>query len=124
MDSFELPVVNRSLLIVFMKQPYVDWANQLPDRSVSEINAPLTLDSMNDDPAAYLVPEILDEDELEAFLERAWRMIFESQLSSWSTDQELWPKKLTPKMFIEWFEISFSFMVTDLWSKEELDYVE
>ena len=122
--KLELPVVNRSLLIISMKQPFVDWANQLPDLSPLEKTSPHTLDEINQNPAAYLIPEIFDEDELEAYLERAWLLIFENQLMAWSTNQKLWPKKISLKLFLEWFEISFNSMVTDLWSKEELDYIE
>ena len=62
--KLELPVVNRSLLIISMKQPFVDWANQLPDLSPLEKTSPHTLDEINQNPAAYLIPEIFDEDEL------------------------------------------------------------
>ena len=44
-----------------MKQPDVDWRNQLPNRNDCEINAPHTLDAMNEDPTAFLIPEVFDE---------------------------------------------------------------
>jgi hypothetical protein len=122
--DFEFPVVNRSLMLIIFRQPYVDWANQLPDRSESEHDEPHTIESINQEPTACLVPEIFDDDELEAFLERMWVPLFEKELASWCTDEKLWPKKRSFKMFTEWFEISFSSMVFDLWSKEPLDHTD
>jgi len=124
MDGFEFPIVNRSLMLVIFRQPYVDWANQLPDRSEREFKEPHTLENMTNEPTAYLVPEIFDDDELDAFLERMWIPIFEKELASWTIDEALWPKKRTFKMFTEWFEIGFSSMVFDIWSKESLEYTD
>jgi hypothetical protein len=120
--DFELPTLNRSLIIIRVKQPYVDWANQLADRDEAEKASPHTLTSMNEEPRAYLIPEIFDPDELEMYLERSWILIFEMLLSDWTSDQTLWPKKRTFKMFRDWFEIQCSSMVYDLWSKDRLKY--
>ncbi len=105
-----------------MKQPYVDWTNSLSDRAESEKENPYTLESINDDPAAYLIPEILDYMDLESFIEHSWVILFELQLSGWSTDESLWPKKRTLKMFKEWFDLRFSSLAIDLWGKEPLSY--
>ena len=59
-SDFDFPQVNRSVMIIYMKQPCVDWTNSLSDRAESEKENPYTLESINDDPAAYLIPEILD----------------------------------------------------------------
>lgn len=39
--------------------------------------------------------------------------IFEMELSGWSIDENLWPKKRTFKIFREWFEIELHSMVFD-----------
>ena len=124
MKPLELPVINRSLIIVLMKQPYVDWANNLPDQSESELNEPLTLEDVNQDPGAFLIPEIFDNEELDAYLENSWRLIFETQLSDWTSNQKVWPKDLSYVVFNQWFGITLNSMVTDLWSKQELLYVD
>ncbi len=120
--EFEFPIVNRSAMTIKMKKAFVDWANQLPDRMSEEVHRPLTLEEANSEPLVYLIPEIYDPDELDAYLERSWIVLFESILSGWTLDALLWPKKRTFKLFSEWFEVSCSSMVCDLWGKEPLGY--
>jgi hypothetical protein len=124
MEEFSLPVVNRSVIIVKVRDPYVTWANQLPDRSDFEKIRLHSLESLNEEPAAFLVPDIYDSDEWDAYLETRWPVIFEHMLGEWTTDSDLWPKKPTLKMFHKWFEIILVSMVHDLPNKEPLDYQE
>ncbi len=49
--------INRSIAIIRQKQPFVDWANQLPD---AEINS--SLDDFKTDCLAVLIPDY-DTDE-------------------------------------------------------------
>ena len=121
-SEFEFPIVNRSAMTIKMKKAFVDWANQLPDRATEEVHRPLTLEEANSEPVVYLIPEIYDPEELDAYLERSWIMLFEHLLSGWISDAVLWPKKRTFKMFTEWFEIACNSMVYDLWGKEPLEY--
>ena len=123
-DDFSFPSINRSMFLINMKKPYVDWANSLADRSDEEKERPHTIESLNQEPTCYLVPEIFDDYDLEAYIDHAWIMLFELQLSGWTTDDELWPKKRTMKMFNDWFEIKCGSLVIDLWGKEPLDYNE
>jgi hypothetical protein len=58
------------------------------------------------------------------YLERSWILIFEMLLSDWTSDQELWPKRRTLKMFHAWFDIQCVSMVHDLWSKDRLKYTD
>ena len=80
------------------------------------------MNELNDEPSSYLIPEIFDEDELDLYLDRIWVLLFESLLAQWSTDESLWPKKRSKKMFSEWFDITLHSLVHDLWSKEKLGY--
>ncbi len=119
----EFPNVNRSLLVIQFKQPYLDWANQLPDPPEKGLPDPQVFENFDQEPRAYLIPEIFDEDELEAFFERMWISLFESLLADRVSDEKHWPKKRTMKMFANWFELSFTSTVSDLWSKEPLEHV-
>ncbi len=121
-EEFELPVVNRSVMIVRAKKPFLDWARSLPERHPLEIKNPFTLEDINRDSAAYLIPEIYGDEELDAYLDRIWILLFEDQLNGWYTDRDTWPKKPSRKMFNDWFEIKIHSLVQDLWSKEPLDY--
>jgi len=55
--------INRSLIILRTKQPFLDWARSLDDESKD-----LTLESMNEESTAYLIPEILEDSDQEEFL--------------------------------------------------------
>ncbi len=121
-DDTDFPAVNRSLLLIQMKQPYVNWANNISDRSKSEKETTHTLENINLEPQSYLIPEISDFEDFESFIDHSWRLLFELQLSGWSTDEKLWPQKRTKKMFNEWFDIKSSSLVIDLWGKDALGY--
>lgn len=121
-EDSDFPSVNRSLITIYMKQPYVDWINILREKEEVEKNIVYDLEGINEDPTAYLIAEIFDPSDLELYLERYWILLFEMQLSGWMLDKKLWPKSRTRKMFNAWFEIKYSSLVIDLWEKEPLQY--
>lgn len=124
MDELDLPIVNRSAAVILFGQPYVDWANKLPDRSPEEKKRKLTVEDVNLEPTVYLVPEIYDPEEWDAYLETHWPVLFDHLLAGWTTDDTLWPKCRTLEMFDEWFAVSILSVVQDLPNKEPLGYVE
>ena len=98
-------MLNRSLLIVRFKQPFLDWAVSLDDSGlVPELG----------DETAYLVPEFDDEKEAERILKRVYEEVFERELTSWDTQESRWPKPRTLALFREWFDIQLHSMVEDL----------
>ena len=101
--------INRSLIILRQKQPFLDWARTLEDRDID-----FTLEELSNDSIAYLVPEILDDSEQEALLESCYDILFEEQLNGWWTDESNWPKERDLKMFLDWFEVEFHTLVFDL----------
>ena len=101
--------IDRSLIILRFKQPFLDWARSLDDESKD-----LTLDSLNEDSTAYLVPEIGQDSDQEEFLKTCYDIIFEEQLEGWWTDEAAWPQPRDLKMFLEWFEVEFHSLVFDL----------
>ncbi len=104
--------VNRSAIIVRIKQPFADWANQLPDRAPNE---PLyTASSFKNDGPVYLVPEFDDVDDLLDFIDDEKKLeIFEEMLQGWSLDENLWPQNRTAKMFDKWFDLEIREEVID-----------
>ena len=50
-----------------------------------------------------------------------WKIFFEHSLNEWFTDETMWPKNRTRKMFHEWFDIEFHSMVWDM-EEEPLAY--
>lgn len=47
--------VDRAVVVVKKKQPYMDWIRKLPDPDMET-----TLESINDDPSTYLIPSSED----------------------------------------------------------------
>lgn len=104
--------INRSLIILRHKQPFVDWARALDDQAKD-----LTLEELSEDSTAYLVPEIWDELDEQTLVESYYDILFEEQLNAWSTDNGAWPKERDLRMFRDWFEVEFHSLVLDLFDE-------
>ena len=70
----ELPTINRCVLMVMPKKPYFDWANSLQSTYVI-IEPDDTLS-----PSSYLLPDFEDEEDVEKFISKKFRIIFEKFL--------------------------------------------
>jgi hypothetical protein len=103
--------INRSLVFVIPKQPALDWivaADPLP------LN--MTLDEVRSEVDGYLVSQekVETTEDAQRWVYRRWEMFFDQFLNEWYTDETLWPKKRTLKMFKEWFDIRYHAMLWDL----------
>jgi hypothetical protein len=119
--------INRSVVILKYQQPFLDWICSVEPR----FGAEASLEELNEDNDAYLLPAdpVIDgKEDAVAWIEKRWKVLFESKLVDWYTDEALWPKKRTLKMFREWFAVEYSSMVWDLdstpieyedWSEED-----
>lgn len=108
--------LNRAVIMLRYKQPYVDWARTAGPDPVN-----LTLARANDDGEVFLVPEydsrlnpIEGTEDAIRWVEKRWRMLFEHVLSSWTEDEKEWPGKRTLKMFHEWFDVEYRSMIWDM----------
>jgi hypothetical protein len=101
--------INRSLVILKPKQPFLDWARTLDDEDKD-----LTLEQLAEDSIAYLIPEVWQDSDQQLLLESYYDVLFEKQLEGWWTDEADWPKKRSLKMFLDWFEFEFHSLVFDL----------
>jgi len=103
--------LNRSLIILRHKPPFLDWLTSIdPDPSV-------TLANIEDDSDVFLIPDeqlINSESDAQIWVEQRWAGLFDHMLTSWITDIDAWPKKRSLKMFREWFAIEYHSMVWDL----------
>ena len=104
--------INRSLIILRQKQPFLDWTRTLDDHGID-----FTLEELSQDAIAYLVPEIWDDSEQEALLESYYDILFDEQLNGWCMDEADWPKERDLKMFLDWFEVEIHSLVIDLCDK-------
>ena len=101
--------INRSLVILRPKQPFLDWGMALDDEDKN-----FTLEQLAEDSTAYLIPEVWDASDQEELLESYYDVLFEQQLVGWWTDETAWPQKRNLKMFLDWFEVEFHSLVFDL----------
>jgi len=106
-----LKEINRSVLIVRSKEPFLYWLNSLPDPG------DYTLEDINEDQSAFLLPEYEDDRKKENILRKYFTQIFEEQLYGWWTDPDAWPIKRDLKTFKNWFDVEFHSVVLDLVDK-------
>ena len=102
--------VNRSIAIIKPKQPFFDWLNALP----FEQDEALTLTALRQDCNALLIPPAEDFEDACDFIRTRWRGLFEAELADWCDDDTLWPEKLTPNLFQQWFDVEIHSVLTDL----------
>lgn len=101
-------MINRGLVIALAKEPFREWLRSLPDPE------DLTLEEINEDCSAYLIPEWADDKQKDSVIKRVYPGIFENQLSGWWTAEKDWPKKRDLKTFRLWFDLRFHSIVEDL----------
>ena len=99
----------RSLLIVKPKKPFLDWAETL-----EEVPGRLSLENLQRDCAAFLVPEIMGEEDEQKVLGKFYSKIFQYQLESWIRDESLWPEERDLRVFKKWFDFEFHSLIFDL----------
>ena len=102
-------MLNRDLVIIRYKQPFVDWVNEAdpyPD------GHHVTLEDVNDDTPAYLIHEYASE-EIDEWLRECYLPLFENVLEEWYTDPALWPQDRTLTLFKAWCEIEIHSTVVD-----------
>ena len=102
-------IVNRGLVVVRPKQPFLDWLRRLPERVTDVV-----LDQLRADCNAYLVPEWENVKGTGAGARSLLRDDFEDELNAWHRIEAGWPKKRTVAVFREWFDVEPVSMVTNL----------
>ncbi|HEX6044792.1 MAG TPA: hypothetical protein VFZ22_09920 [Pyrinomonadaceae bacterium] len=104
-----MPEIDRSLIILKPKQPFLNWIRTLDDEDND-----LTLEELAEDSTAYLIPELWEDSDQQELLESHYDVLFEEQLGGWWTDEAAWPKKRDLTMFLDWFDVEFHSLVFDL----------
>jgi hypothetical protein len=106
-------MLNRGVLIVRPRQPYLDWAAGLDDSGI--------VPDPNDERTIYLIPGYEDDDQAWAILEEVYAEVFERELDGWHTDEAAWPQNRDFAMFQEWFDIELHSVVEDLCADPLID---
>jgi len=106
-------MLNRGVVIVRPKQPYLDWAAGLDDSGI--------VPDPNDEQTVYLIPSYDNDEEALEILENVHPAIFDNELYGWHTDEAAWPQGRDLAMFKAWFEIELHSVVEDLCDYEIVD---
>jgi len=101
-------MLNRAVLVIRYKQPFVDWINAVDPAPTHKID----LAGVNDDNTAYLV-EVEDEEQFQEWLELNGAILFEEVLNDWYTDPDLWPSDRSLAQFREWCTFELHTLVLD-----------
>ncbi|MDD3266276.1 MAG: hypothetical protein PHC75_03735 [Burkholderiales bacterium] len=104
-------VVERSIVVLKPKQPFLEWINLSLATSNETI---LDLASIRIDCNSYLIPEVNEIEDGVAYVDEFFESLFQLELASWTEDQTLWPQELTLKMFWEWFDVEISPTLIDI----------
>ena len=103
-----MSMLNRSAIVLVPKQPYIEWTKAVfADDTAFD---PSERDAL----PVFLGPEVVDSSEIDAFVDKHFAWLFEHWLESWCTDDALWPKRRTRKMFYEWFDIRIHSWVEEM----------
>lgn len=100
-------VVNRNAIVLKPKAPLVEWINEVnPQKQV-------TLEEICADYSCYLIPEVLSRREQKEYLEQNFAQLFKVELEAWQKDRTTWPRVMSFRIFLEWFEVTFHSTVYD-----------
>lgn len=100
-----MKTINRTVLLITPKQPYIDWANSFEDAGPT-----LSADELYH--SAVLIPDKYDEYNYEDWLQRHYKEIFLMELEAWMLVPESYPQ-MTHKTFKKWFEVRVAETVID-----------
>lgn len=111
--ELQMFIVDRSAAVLKPRQPFLDWLNKLPGNDIV-----LTLDEIRADCTVVMIPEVEEAEDGIAYIDEVADKLFEMELASWVSDQELWPEKRNLKLFWEWFDVEIHLGVMDMVSDE------
>ncbi|MBM4267030.1 MAG: hypothetical protein FJ144_10505 [Deltaproteobacteria bacterium] len=99
-------MINRGVLIVRPKGPFLEWAAGLDDSGI--------LPSVEGEQTVYLIPQFESDDEAQGILAQLHAEVFERELWGWHTDESAWPPRRDLATFRKWFSIELHSVVEDL----------
>ncbi len=102
-------MINRAAVILKYKAPFIQWVN---DADPYKDNPGITLESENKDCTVYLILED-SADKLEEWISLNFEQLFESEIEDWYTDESLWPKNRSRKLFDKWFDVECHSVLID-----------
>jgi hypothetical protein len=110
--------VNRAVVIIRIRQPFIDWINNTPELDMQE--DPISLSNFTNECTVLLLPDIESLDEVEAYLGPIKGWLFDMELAGWYTDPSVWPERRDAATFDTWFDLDAHIMIYDLFGDEPL----
>ena len=108
-----IKTINRDALILFPKQALYDWVNYIYTNDKMECPKPMA----HDEADIFLIPEFDHYSAAIEYLKENYLKFFHQELFDWTTDENLWPEKLTWELFEKWFHYSIQSVVMDTLEK-------
>ena len=102
-------MVNRGAVILKLKEPFIKWANEVDPY---DENLVIKIENANEECNVYLVSED-DAENFEQWITLNYSQLFESELEDWYTDEALWPKVRSRKLFDKWFSVECHSVIID-----------
>lgn len=105
-------MINRAAVILKFREPAVKWIN---DADPIDNSLEITMLSANQDKTVYLIREKDADtpDNLDQWIKTNYKVLFDSELECWYTDERLWPNNRNLNLFYEWFEIECHTVIED-----------
>ena len=105
-------MINRAAVILRYKEPAVEWINEADPYND---DPGITIESVNEERTLYLIRD-KDADtpaDIEEWIKLNYDVLFESELDGWYTDEKLWPKYRSIKLFRKWFDVECHTVLVD-----------
>ena len=100
--------VERSVVILRPRQPFVDWTLTLPEPLAR------TLEEWGEDRRIYLIPLYATDDQAREWIDENFDFFFEDALWQWHEDEAVFPPDRTAAMFHDWFDVEIHSEVVDV----------
>jgi hypothetical protein len=112
-DQASAPMINRSVLIVRPRQPFLDWA--------AGLNGSDRVPDVHGEQTIYLIPLYATEEHAWEIVKYVYPEVFENELWAWHTNESAWPQRRSLATFKKWFSVEFHSVVVDLGDDEITD---
>lgn len=105
-------MINRAAVLLRYKAPAVAWINEADP---CDVDPGITLELANEDRTVYLIQD--DDGDgpaaLKEWVALNYAVLFENELDSWYTDEQLWPAERDLSLFDEWFDVECHTLILD-----------
>jgi hypothetical protein len=110
-----MEVLNRTAVSLVPREPYLQWANSLPDQSYR-----LEPEDARTFAANFLIPTFDTKDERITYIATRSAEMFKRALEMWNEDVSQWPKRRDHLALREWFDVEVHDLLIDLVPNEPL----